>query len=429
MNKVNNTSDGSDGVSVAKIRSIKLFTYSATDFVDITAMVNYIEIFESIYSPFLTLNINITDANSLHSAFRMKGEEYVEVDIRGQDDKTGIRKQVFNVYEVADRIVSGNGSVVYTMKCVSPAALVDMNLKISQAFNGQPSDLVVDSFGKTLTIVDKQVFVEPTKNNVSYISNYWSPVQNIKYLCDRAVSKRNGAVTYLFFERKQEFRFESVDNMVVRDATNTFTYSLNTKDERERRAPGEQLPIMYNLYVDRMFNYIDRVMSGAYGNRALRVDPHTKSYSYEYYDFIESFNKYSRLNELPLGTELATRRINSVFRTAITPGKTYTDMPDDRSIEWYKQRPTELAALNATTIEFEAAGRFFIGAGDVINVAIPKVTASRQITGDDVKISSMLDTALSGRYLVTNLRHLIDRERHTIAVQASKDSYFKDTKK
>ena len=304
-----------------------------------------------------------------------------------------------------------------------------MNLKISQSFNGQPSELVANTFGKTLTIIDKSVYVEQTKNNVTYVSNYWSPIQNIKYLCDRAVSQRNGAATFLFFERKQEFRFESIDNMVVRDATNTFTYSINPHDEKMRNSLGSQLPIMYNLYVDRTFNYIDRVMTGAYGNRSLTVDPHTKSYSYDYYDFIESFNKFSRLNTAPLGSDSAVRRINSVFRTKVAPSKTHTNMPDERSVEWYKQRPTELAALNATTIEFDAAGRFFIGAGDVVNVAIPKITASKQITGNDIEVSKLLDTALSGRYLVTNLRHLIDRERHTISVQASKDSYFKDSNK
>lgn len=428
MEQVNKHSDGASGVSSAKIHSIRLFTYSSTDFVDITSTVNYVELFESIYSPFLTLNINITDTTSIHSAFRMKGEEYVEVDIRGQDNIVGLNKQAFNVYEVADRITTSNGAVTYTLKCISPAALIDMNLKISQSFNGQPSDLVANTFGKALTAIDKTVYVESTKNNVSYVSNYWSPVQNIKYLCDRSVSKRNGAATFLFFERKQEFRFESVDNMVVRDATNTFTYSINTHSAEMRNNPNAQLPIMYNLYVDRTFNYIDRVMTGAYGNRSLTVDPYTKSYSYEYYDFIESFNKFSRLNELPLGTSSATRRLNSVFRTRIAPSVSHTNMPDERSIEWYKQRPTELAALNATTIEFDAAGRFFIGAGDVVNVAIPKITAGKQITGNDVEVSKMIDSALSGRYLVTNLRHLIDRERHTISVQASKDSYFKDMK-
>lgn len=427
MQTTNKSYNGTHSVSDTSVKYVRLYDNStATNFIDISMMVNYIEVYESIYSPFLTVNISVTDTNGVSSAFRMKGEEFVEIDVRGPDNRLGIVGQVFNVYEVADRVVTSNGSITYTLKCISPAAIVDMNIKISQSFSGQPSELVGNTFAKTLSIVGKPVLAEESKHIVSYVSNYWSPMKNIKYLCDRTVSKRSGAANYVFFERKNEFRFESIDNMVVRPPTNNFTYSLNTNDARMRNNPQEQMFIIHNLYVDRSFNYIDRIMTGAYGNRTLNVDSHTKSYSYQYYDFLESFSKFSRLNELPLGTSNSVRRINSVFRTINSPTLVYTTMPDEHSIDWYKQRLTELAAINATTIDFDAVGRFYIGAGDVITVTIPKITAAKHISNRENELSKLIDPTLSGRYLVTSIRHLIDRERHTINVQASKDSYIKE---
>lgn len=429
MQRVNDFSNGVGTISSPNVKYVRLYKYAGSDYVDITSLINYIEIFESIYNTFITVNINITDTLSIQSILQLTGEEFVEIDIRDASGTLGYIKQVFSVYMLADRITTANASVIYTLKCISPAAIVDMNLKISKAFVGQPSDLVVNEFGKALTVVDKTVVTESTKNVVQYISNYWSPLQNIKYLCDRAVSRETTAPSYVFFERSKDFRFQSIDYMVRQASTNDFMYSLNTYSTDKRSNPANQLPIMYNLHIDSSFNYIDRLMTGAYGNRTLTVDPLTKTYSYEYYDYMEAFNKFSRLNKAPFGSETAPRRLNSVFRTAIIPSKSFTTMIDDRSIEWYKQRPTELAAINASTIEFEAAGRFYINAGDVISVAVPKLNAKSAIRNDEVELSKLLDKMLSGRYLVNNLRHVISRERHTVFVQASKDSIFKEASK
>lgn len=426
MQTVNNSPNGAFSPSDTKVRHVRFHSFGSPDnFIDISMMVNYIEIFESMYSPFMSVNINVTDTNSVLTNIGIRGEEFITLDITSVNETIGIKDQAFNVYEISDRIVVSNSAVTYTIKCVSPAMFVDMNLKISKAYSGLASDLVINEFGKELAAINKPINVETTKNIISYISNYWSPTRNIKYLCDRAVSKRNSSANYLFFERKDSFRFESIDNLVVKPATNNFIFSLTTNDQSIRKDFNTQLSIMQNLYVDKSFNYIDRVTTGAYGNRSLVVDPSTKSYSYDYYDFTEAFNKHSRLNDIPIGTSNAIRRINSVFRTRIAPSNTTTTMVSESTEQWFRQRLTELASINANTIEFDAIGRFYISAGDVITVAIPKVVKPISISSSATETSTLLDQFLSGRYIVSSLRHLIDRERHVIKVQASKDSYWK----
>lgn len=426
MQRVNESSNGVGVTSAPNVKYVRLYKYSGADYIDITSVINYIEIFESIYDTFVTVNINITDTLSMHSTLRLTGEEFVEVDICDPTGSVGYIKQAFSIYMLADRITNANASVIYTLKCISPSAIVDMNLKISKAYSGQPADLVLTEFGKTLSILDKPVVCEPTKNVVQYISNYWSPLQNIKYLCDRSVSSTSSAPSYLFFERSKDFRFQSLNFMVSQQPVDHFMYSINSQSADVRNNPANQMPIMYNLHIDSGFNYIDRLMTGAYGNRTLTVDPLTKSYSYDYYDFTESFSKFSRLNQLPFASVDAPRRLNSVFRTRVAPSKTFTSMVSENSIDWYKQRLTELAAINSSTIEFNAAGRFNVNAGDVISVAIPKLNAKSPISNDTVELSKLLDKMLSGRYLITSLRHLIDRERHSVFIQASKDSVFKE---
>ena len=170
MQRVNNDPNGATGASEYDVKYVHLYTYRAEDPVDITKMVNYIEIFESIYSPFLTVNINITDTLSLNHAMPIIGEEFIELDVRGPDGVTGIIRQAFYIYKLADRMKVGDKAYTYTLCCISPSAVLDLNLKVSQAITGQPSEIVKEKFGQGSLGIKKEFYSHPTKNPISYVS-------------------------------------------------------------------------------------------------------------------------------------------------------------------------------------------------------------------------------------------------------------------
>jgi hypothetical protein len=417
---INNNIDGVSQPSEFNINYVRIVTQQSDAPVDITKLVNYIEIYESIYSPFLTVNVNITDAISLNNMLPLIGEEFIEFDIRGPDNETGLIKQPMFIYKMSDRIQAADKAFVYTISCISPAAIIDMNLKISQAISGQPSDIVEKQLCKSSLSIEKPIYSHPTKHQVSYISNYWSPVENIKYLCDRAVSLDSSSPSYLFFETKKSFVFAPLSELVRQDAGSTYFFSINTHDTDV----DIQQQVIQKLYVDQTFNYIDRIRSGTYGNRVLIVDTKTKLYQYDYYDFLESFDKFNRLNELPFGSDNATRRVNSVFRTRTVAANSVPQMPTEHNREWFKQRLTELGAINSQSISMDVAGKFNVYAGTVINVVIPTSLISND-GSKAVDLNNILDRTLSGRYLVTSIKHMLTRERHTLSITASKDSILK----
>jgi hypothetical protein len=245
-------------------------------------------------------------------------------------------------------------------------------------------------------------------------------MQNIKYLCDRAVSSTDDSPAYVFFETKKSFIFAPLSELVKQDAGNTYVFSINTHTQ----AVDVQQQIIHKLYVDRTFNYIDRIMTGTYGNRVLVVDLTHKQYNYSYYDFIESFQKFNRLNQLPFGSDNATRHINAVFRTRTISSNNRASMPTENTNQWYKQRLTELGAINSQTISIDASGKFNIYAGSVINVVIPTSNIDTS-AGASRDILSIMDRTLSGRYLVTSIKHMLTTERHTLSITAAKDSFIK----
>lgn len=395
------------------LHSIFLGSFRYQDKIDITPLFSFIEVFESIYSPFISMNIGIIDAAGLMDKARIIGDEFIEIDLRDADNETGYRNQTFYIYKISDRISISDRGTSYTINCISLPALADMNMLVSKAYKGQPSDIVTAIYQQFYG-AQKTLIVEETKNSVHYISNYWSPLKNIKLMTDRAVSRKTNSSAYYFFETKKEFIFCSLNMLVQQTATNTFFYTINNKvlgDEFNKSM------IIEKLYVDESFDYIKRLKSGAYGNRTLVVNPLSKQYNYGYYDFVDSFNVHSRLNQEPFTSFEAPRKLNSVFRHRIAPDRTYTEMASEKTSEWFAQNMTEYSAIDSQKIEIDVPGHLRIHAGSVSNIFIYTDVITK---GDNPETA--YDSVFSGRYLVTSIKHLFTKERHSMHLELSKDS-------
>jgi hypothetical protein len=175
--------------------------------------------------------------------------------------------------------------------------------------------------------------------------------------------------------------------------------------------------IIEKLYIDESFDYIKRLKSGAYGNRTLIINPLSKQYNYGYYDFIESFDKHSRLNTEPFTSSEAPRKLNSVFRYRVAPDRTYPSMNSEKTSEWFSQNMTEYSAIDSQKIQIDVPGHMRIHAGSVSNIFIYSDIINK---GDDP--SNAFDSVFSGRYLVTSIKHLFTKERHSMHLELSKDS-------
>jgi len=132
MERVNQDPNSIGSPSEFEVKYVRILTQNSDEMIDITKMVNFIEIYESIYTPFMTVNVNITDSLSILSKLPIIGEEYVELDLGGKDGETGIRGQGFYVYKISDRIQISDKAFAYTLHLISASAIIDMNMKISR---------------------------------------------------------------------------------------------------------------------------------------------------------------------------------------------------------------------------------------------------------------------------------------------------------
>ena len=130
---------------------------------------------------------------------------------------------------MTDRNMVGDRSVVYQLHFISPEAIVDLNKKISKVYEGRISDIAAKLVTDTTFGLEtkKKLNLEPTPNNVKYISNYWSPIRNLNYIAGNATNTENAA-SYVFFESRFGFNFVSLESLFKDTIKQEFVYELES---------------------------------------------------------------------------------------------------------------------------------------------------------------------------------------------------------
>lgn len=401
-----------------KLKSIQIGSYNGA-LIDITALTRQVDIYEDLNSPFLTMEIVVVDGIGLESQLPIIGEEFVKIDLTGPEG-LGYKNKEFFVYKVRDRYSVSDRAVTYTLCCMSSEALVDMNLKISKAYSGNISEVVYQLLKTEGLKTEKEFFIEETKNSINYISNYWTPAKNIAFLANRALSKTNDSVSFIFYETSRGFIFTSLDNLISQESVLTY-YTAPKVDAQIKRS----MTRVESAYFDEHVDYIKRLQNGAYGCRTLIVDTITKSYNYNSYDFLEAFENKSALNENPFSSDNATRRLNSNFDYKVAQSYAYQEQTVGLSENWFQRRRTEMASREAFSGQIDVPGSFLVNAGSVIDLFCFDGSVNKSEI-KETDLFSLVDRIHSGRYLVTKIRHKIDTERHMMSLEITKDSLIKN---
>lgn len=383
--------------------------------IDIMELIHDIVIYEDIFAPFMTIDILVEDHIGLYQKLPILGEELLTINLTTPDGEFGFKNSLFSLYKTKDFMEKGQRGFMYTMSFISPEAIKDMNLKMAKSYRGTASDIASTILKKEGLTTEKKIVVEESLGTLAYISNYWPPVKNMKYLCQRAISKATKSPSYMFFENKFGFFFASLAALKSQSPVIQYFFSANPKPD-----VASAMQRVEKIHIDRGVDYIEKIQNGAYGSNVVYVDPSRKSYMYKYLDFLQMFNKQPRLNNQPFGTQDATRRVNGTFNCNITPTYTRNGMKDEYSERWFQERLGELGSLNAFEIQIEVPGS--------LQVAVGQTTDFYMYSGDvpdSHNTNSSLDPIFSGRYLITAISHEFTRTRHVMLLTLSKDSLTK----
>lgn len=397
-------------------------------FQDIANQVIGIQIFEDIFSPFITGSIIIKDSLDLLNVFPLTGEEYLSLKITTPTLPNGAIEGEFYIIKMSNREILGDRSVTYELHFITQDAVVDLNKRISKKFDGKPSDIaktILTDVDNGLQLTSK-INIEETSNKIKYISNFWSPVRNMTYLCDHALNSKDNP-SYVFFQNRAGFNFVSLDSLYDNsDYIEYFTYDKYVRDansEGDARNIVEDYKRIRRVAAPVIFDYIERIDGGMLGSKQYSFDMVSKNVDIKEYDMFKDFENNNHTNVYPLASTKSIFRYNAKIVNRVRHWDNFKDGGDSSNTKFLQKRMALMKMTDAAKIEITVPGRTQYTAGQKVLVELDKMEPIEKKDTDTV------DGILSGAYIIGAINHFISRESHECVMELFKDSLLKDINK
>jgi hypothetical protein len=402
------------------IRKAEIVSQNGTYHNIIPQIIN-VQIYEDLFSPFITGSIIVRESLDFANLFPLVGEEIVNLEIATPSLGKKLKGQFF-IYKMSDRDTLGDKSVVFQLHIISRESVIDLNKKISKPFSGKVSEIATQILNEPTVGLetDKNVIVEPTANSTKYISNFWSPVQNLNYLCSNALN-RNKSPTYLFFENREGLNFLSLDTLYTPEILQTF---VNDKYARDNQRGGggsiknidEDFKRIQQIRIPQTFDYMDRISSGMQASNLILYDFTKKQYSVKTFDMLKGYDENKHMNFYPVISNNQTRRADSTILRSFRYYANFSGYGDVTNNNSIQKRISLLKQAESFKVEIVVPGRWDYTVGKKVNLQLTRI---EPLAKEDIDTK---DKLYSGTYLIAAINHYVSKEKHECNIELIRES-------
>ncbi len=429
--------------------------------VDLTAHLQYIEYFENIMSPTISMNMKISSAVNFVSDLPIRGGEMISMEV---ETLSGTVK--FGSVVDGEGIVPDSGELYvyklenydqpstaqsFTLKITSPEYFTNETSRCTKKYKPATIDAhVSDILNETMKInPDRVGQIDKTKNTYSFIGNTKKPFHTISWLCPKSIAgskqgvsgegqqaKAVGTAGYLFFENRDGFNFRSIEGLVSRTRENV--------DSADAKSHGEEIHGPYihqgkgsvgnvykaeenfkinHVHVNRGTDIRKALTVGQYANTTVFFDSLSQVVSvYDYKllgdDGLENQlggddEKEESSNELKMLNSRLFVRVSDHGTLGIGTDGFQTSGIDQayqaKSASRYNQ-------LFSQSVDIQIPLNTNIKVGDMINCIFPELNSFTGQSKDN-------DASASGNYLVARLNHHIQPNASFSSLNLVRDSY------
>lgn len=430
-----------------QIDNLVLISFRKNNYLDITDYLIELNLFESIFNPFLTGDILLTDSRNLIREFGLVGGEYLSITLRTPTFPTDKSiSKIFRVSSLEDKTFIKDGStLVYKLTFTSIEMFQDLLNPIYRAYEGKPEEIIKTIYeeylmtNRNVRLSDDPVedaktpltFFGETSNTLKFVSPGWSPLQCINWTCSKTLPANEKSANFLFWETTKGFYFGNLDTIFNKPevaSIGTYVYSsprITALDENDIA----NLTFMFNirsLKVQKVFDQLQNLMAGYISNRVINVDIVNKGYENVDYDHGENFNNYSHLEKkqaVPFFDETVESNPSYYRKVNFSnPGlhSGFLENFSEKEKNIWGNRRSNMIELANFRMELVIPGRTDIECGQTIYVKLPKKNPGGLI--QESKNFYQDDDMYSGYYLITSLNHKINTRTHFITMSVTKDS-------
>lgn len=425
-----------------ELQGITISVASAGNF-DVKPYMVELNLYEDIFGDSVSGTLLISDAIGLLPNFRMNGTEFITIMLRknSQDTSGQNINRTFRIYKVSDRyFVPGNNFENYTINFCSEELLLSEKYRISKAYKNKTiSEMVKDIFANHLKVGDKKkVFVESTTGTFDFVLPNKKLFETINWLSTYATTGKTGS-DVLFFENTDGFWFKSLQSLYSQSPYLTYYYNpKNVSSEMQQKYTN-----IISMDVLDSFDMLRSTSSGTFSNRLISVDPLTRKFTTTDFDYNEYCKKSTKMNKYPVTNNYKDRVGKKTFEAPPNnlQAGAFRLLPTNsgqRNFSFIKNRPTsvfsdysvektipyraaQLSLANFSRLKITVPGNAKMSVGMTINIVVPSMGPTSYAKVDN-PTKRENDPYLSGKYLITAARHMINLDTYVTVLEICKES-------
>lgn len=438
-----------------EVKFIKFISQTG-EMTEIAPIVSEVNVFQNLFQHYLQGEIVISDAvaflnelggdpqNGISGGFT--GGEVVVMAYKTRSKDLDYKTHFFGVYDVTDRQRLDDKNEVYVLNLISAEAYQSTPKKISRAFGGDNGNLISNM---VQSVVNEFVYNKAVKD----IHRNYRDVLGVRIEKEVNINKTNGVQRYvipnmsvddtidffakesdcdthmpyfIFWENSKGFTFNDLNNLVQQDIKEEYTYvSTNVRDdENDPEIAVRDYQKIIDFNVIRQTNILGNVKGGLFRQKVINLDILKKNKSEVIFDYAKEHSRMETLQKLRIPGEVEGDPVVHLIQS-----RTGHDACECRTFRAENHLPKRINQFIArqqsykrhlfnTIMEVTVPGNSEIDAGDIIKLNIPNATDLDEADGKR-------DKYLSGKYLVTSVRHIFGGktgETFTTVFECTKDT-------
>ena len=381
-----------------------------------------ISYYESLFSPSVNVTIETTDVSGFVSREEIYGGQSIEISIKMFDpdiDDFKIKKDKHGlVVNSVKNVTMDFKESKSTLECVSKDFLRNEVARLNRRFTGNITEIVKKIMEEEPKGIEttKDIEVDQATNSYTFCGNLKRSIDTIQWLQPKAKSENQFG--FLFFEDYDGYKFKSIESLLKQEPFTDQPFEMSQASTSSRFAILDAVMVQTN---DIFLN----MRSGTYNNDTTYIDLISQTKSVD--DF-----KIDNLKDLKNPPKLPDNLTDNTSRKMLRfddPGvmqkgsKREDEQPKEELAKIQNQSYARNNLLFSQALKIKVSFNPSLRVGKIIEVRLPVDTDSSE---SGVKYQKLGKGDLSGKYLISELRHKVGSNKSSTHLTLVRDLFTKD---
>lgn len=406
-----------------EIKSLVILSPNEKIEIDIRAIFEEMNIYDSILVNTISGNIVVVDSLGILRGFEFDGSQLLYVNMSKNGD-TFTYEKAFHIYKQTLKDVVKPGAISYKLDFISDEYTVSEQTRVAQHYEFPYSKIAQLILKDYLKVPAKKLGIFTESQGIrSVIIPTMTPLNAITWCSKRALDV-NGKPTFLFFENYDGFNFMSLNDIFKQTPLVNINMSpKNIVDDMNIEFLGVR-----SYEVIDQHDIIQNIKSGMYAKTGRFYDIKNRTLTVIKSDYNKDQVGAVSLNTDKLNQSSIPTKINrhGLALTQATDSKIqsyyYNSKPkgnEETPEKWLLQRESMIQNLFARRLRIETSGVFPYTSGKLMRVLVPKFSVD---TNEDDGSNEFL----TGNYLIMSTRHTLSaaRREHTTTMDLVSDNRY-----